>query len=208
MPESQPEWCVMARVLLFGGSFNPVHHGHLRLAVEALEQFSFDQVWLVPSGTPPHRQAYAQEPEHRAHMLELAVADHPQMAVCRHELDSSGINFSYNTVCQLAELWPEHRFSFLTGLDVVYDYKWRNFEELLERLDHFLVASRPGYEFSQLLEKLTGTRHLTKLSELQVPLHQVSSSLIRERLRQKRSIHYWVPEPVRVYIENQGIYSL
>lgn len=140
-------------------------------------------------------------------MLELAVAGHPQMEVCRHELDSSEVNYTYNTVCQLSALWPAHRFSFLTGLDVVFDYKWRNFEELLERVDHFLVASRPGYEFSLLLEKLTGTRHLTKLSELQVPLHQVSSSLIRERLRQKRSIHYWVPEPVRVYIENQGIYS-
>ena len=197
----------MARVLLFGGSFNPVHHGHLRLAVEALEQFGFDQVWLVPSGTPPHRQAYAQEPEHRARMLELAVADHPRLEICRHELDSSGINYTYNTVSQLAALWPDHQFSFLTGLDVIYDYKWRNFEELLGSLEHFLVASRPGYEFSLLLEKLTGTRHLTKLSELKVPLHQVSSSLIRERLQQKRSIHYWVPEPVRVYIENQGIYS-
>lgn len=197
----------MARVLLFGGSFNPVHHGHLRLAVEALEQFSFDKVWLVPSGTPPHRQAYAQEPEHRARMLELAVADHPRLEICRHELDSSEVNYTYNTVSQLSALWPHHRFSFLTGLDVVYDHKWRNFEGLLERVEHFLVASRPGYEFPQLLEKLTGTRHLTKLSELQVPLHQVSSSLIRERLLQKRSIHYWVPEPVRVYIENQGIYS-
>ena len=198
----------MARVLLFGGSFNPVHNGHLRLAVEALEQVGFDQVWLVPSGTPPHRQAYTQEPEHRARMLELAVADHPQLQVCRHELDSHEVNYTYQTVCQLAARWPEHRFSFLTGLDVVYDYRWRNFEELLEALEHFLVASRPGYEFGLLLEKLTGTRHLTKLSELQVPLHQVSSSLIRERLQQKRSIHYWVPEPVRVYIENQGIYSL
>ncbi|MBN9417234.1 MAG: nicotinate (nicotinamide) nucleotide adenylyltransferase [Candidatus Eremiobacteraeota bacterium] len=197
----------MSRVLLFGGSFNPVHHGHLRLAVEALEQHDFDKVWLLPSGTPPHRQAYAQEPEHRARMLELAVADHPRLEVCRYELESSEVNYTYATVHQLTRLHPDHRFSFLTGLDVVYDYKWRNFEELLETLEHFLVASRPGYEFPQLLEKLTGTRHLTKLSELRVPLHQVSSSLIRERLQQGRSIHYWVPEPVRVYIENQGIYS-
>lgn len=197
----------MARILLFGGSFNPVHHGHLRLAVEALEQHAFDKVWLLPSGTPPHRQAYSQDPEHRARMLELALADHPRLEVCRFELESKEVNYTYATVSALAELWPEHRFSFLTGLDVVYDHKWRNFEQLLDKVEHFLVASRPGYEFTRLLEKLTGTRHLTKLSELQVPLHQVSSSLIRERLQQGRSIHYWVPEPVRVYIENQGIYS-
>ncbi|MBS2037220.1 nicotinate (nicotinamide) nucleotide adenylyltransferase [bacterium] len=197
----------MARILLFGGSFNPVHNGHLRLAVEALEQFGFDRVWLLPSGTPPHRQAYAQEPEHRARMLQLAIQSHPQLEVCRYELDSQGVNYTYETVRSLSEGCPEHRFSFLTGLDVVYDYKWRNFDELLERVEHFLVASRPGYDFTQLLEKLTGTPHLTKLSELKVPLHQVSSSLIRERLQQGRSIHFWLPETVRVYIENQGIYS-
>lgn len=197
----------MARVLLFGGSFNPVHNGHLRLAVEALEQYAFDQVWLLPSGTPPHRQAYAQEPQHRLRMLELACQSHPQLEVCRYELESIGVNYSYETVRQLSLKWPGHRFSFLTGLDVVYDHKWRNFDELLEMVERFLVAGRPGYEFSQLLEKLTGTPHLTKLSELKVPLHQVSSSMIRERLQQGRSIHYWLPEPVRVYIENQGIYS-
>lgn len=197
----------MARILLFGGSFNPVHHGHLRLAIEALEQFAFDRVWLLPSGTPPHRQAYAQEPEHRARMLELACQGHTGLEVCRYELDSTGVNYSYETVLNLSRQWPQHRFSFLTGLDVVYDYKWRNFDGLLELVEHFLVAGRPGYDFVRLLEKLTGTPHLTKLSELKVPLHQVSSSLIRERLQQGRSIHFWLPETVRVYIENQGIYT-
>ncbi|MFN8608453.1 MAG: nicotinate (nicotinamide) nucleotide adenylyltransferase [Vulcanimicrobiota bacterium] len=197
----------MARVLLFGGSFNPVHNGHLRLAVEALEQHAFDRVWLLPSGIPPHRQAYAQEPEHRARMLELAIQSHPDLELCRHELDSSGVNYSYETVRSLSQSWPAHQFSFLTGMDVVYDYKWRNFDQLLEMVEHFLVAGRPGYDFSRLLEKLTGTPHLTKLSELKVPLHQVSSSMIRERLKEGRSIHFWLPEPVRVYIENQGIYS-
>ena len=198
----------MTRVLLFGGSFNPVHHGHLRLAVEALEQFSFDRVWLLPSGNPPHRQAYGQEPEQRAHMLELAVAGQDRLEICRYEIESSGVNYTFETLSQLSRLWPDHRFSFLTGLDVVYDYRWRNFEQLLELVEHFLVASRPGYEFSQLLEKLAGTESLDKIKELKVPLHQVSSSLIRERIQAGRSIHYWLPDPVRVYIESQGIYTV
>ena len=197
----------MTRVLLFGGSFNPVHHGHLRLAVEALEQYSFDRVWLLPSGTPPHRLAYGQDPQHRAHMLELAVAEQDQLEICRYEIESTVVNYTFETVRQLENLWPAHRFSFLTGLDVVYDYRWRNFEELLERVEHFLVASRPGYEFPQLMEKLKGTQHLDKISELKVPLHQVSSSLIRERIQAGRSIHYWLPNSVRVYIESQGIYT-
>lgn len=196
----------MARVLLFGGSFNPIHHGHLRLAVEALEQHGFEQVWLLPSGIPPHRQAYQEESKDRLHMLELAVAQHPLLQVCRYELERGGVNYTYETVTQLECVWPEHRFSFLTGMDVVYNHRWRNFSELLEKLERFLVGSRPGFEFHQLLDKLNGTPHLEKLEELKVPMHQVSSSTIRERVQQARSIHYWVPEAVRVYIEQQGIY--
>jgi nicotinate-nucleotide adenylyltransferase len=196
----------MARILLFGGSFNPVHNGHLRLAVEALEQYSFDQVWMLPSGTPPHRQAYTQAPGQRLAMLELACQSHPQLFVCEHEITGSGTNYTVDTVAQLQERWPQHRFSFLTGMDVVYDYPWRGFAELLAQLEHFLVASRPGYQFEKLLKKLAGTPHLERICWLQVPLHEVSSSMIRQRLSEARSIHFWVPEAVRVYAEEQGIY--
>lgn len=196
----------MAHILLFGGSFNPVHNGHLRLAVEALEQKGFDKVWLMPSGTPPHRQAYAQLPQHRLEMLKLACQGHPQLEVCDYELTSARKNYSLDTVRALKARCPHDRFSFLTGVDVLYDYEWRGFGELLGELESLVVAGRPGYSFAKLLEKLAGTPHLERMVELPVPLHEVSSSLIRQRLAAGRSIHFWVPEPVRVYVEAQGIY--
>ena len=200
------EGVLMSRTLLFGGSFNPVHHGHLRLAIEALEQFHFDRVWLLPSGTPPHRQAYAEKPEQRLAMLELACACHPQLEVCDYEITSNHTNYSVQTVAHLRAQFPDHQFSFLTGMDVVYDYRWKGFAELLSQLEQFLVASRPGYCFEKLLGKLAGTPHLERIQWLQVPMQEVSSSMIRQRLSEGRCIHFWVPEAVRVYAEKQGIY--
>lgn len=197
----------MTHILLFGGSFNPVHNGHLRLAVEALEQLQFDRVWLLPSGTPPHRDAYAQRPEQRLEMLRLACQSHPQLEVCDYEITSGRRNYSVDTVQALKGLWADCRFSFLTGVDVVYDYEWRGFDQLLTELETFVVAGRPGYSFARLLEKLAGLPHLDRMRELPVPLHEVSSSLIRERLSAGRSIHFWVPEAVRVYAETHGIYT-
>jgi len=197
----------MSRILLFGGSFNPIHHGHLRLAVEALEQFNFDRVWLMPSGTPPHRQAYQVLAQQRLRMLELAAEQHPRLEVCSYELESAQTNYTVDTVAGLRSLWPEVQFSFLTGMDVVYDHVWKDFGDLLGHLELFLVASRPGYDFERLLQKLEATQHRERLRWLQVPLHEVSSSMIRQRLSQGRSIHFWVPEAVRVYAEEQGIYT-
>ena len=196
----------MSHILLFGGSFNPVHNGHLRLAVEALEQYHFDQVWMMPSGTPPHRQAYAQDPQQRLAMLHKACQPHPQLAVCDYELGTRKTNYTVDTIAHLRGLWPQHHFSFLTGMDVVYDYTWKGFDQILTQVEHFLVASRPGYSFEKLLDKLAGTPNIERIQWLEVPLHEVSSSMIRERLSQGRSIHFWVPEAVRVYAEEQGIY--
>lgn len=161
---------------------------------------------MLPSGTPPHRSAYRQTSQQRVELLELACSEHPQIEVCRLEVDSQEVNYTVNTVSQLSQLHPQHRFSFLTGLDVIYDHTWKGLEELLSQLELFLVASRPGYHFSELLSKLAGTLHLERLVELPVPLHQVSSSLVRERLNEGKDIHFWVSEKVRLYIQEHKLY--
>lgn len=196
----------MARIVLFGGSFNPVHYGHLRLCIEALEEANAEEAWLVPSGTPPHREAYSVAPHHRLKMLELAVQEHPRLKVCDHEIECRHTNYTVDTVTALQQRFPEHRFSFLTGLDVISNYRWKGLEELLERLEWFLVASRPGYSFSDLIEKLDGTRNLEKFRSLDIPLHEVSSSLVRQRLQQGRSVEFWIPESVRVYAQRERLY--
>jgi nicotinate-nucleotide adenylyltransferase len=194
------------RTLVFGGSFNPLHHGHLRLAVEALEAHDFAEVWLMPSGTPPHRARYEIAPEHRLEMTRLACASHRQLDACGFEVASREATYTVDTVRQLRAQHPDRQFSFLTGIDAVYDYRWKNFDELLQQLEMFLTASRPGYDFALLMEKMLDVPHRDRLRHLPVPLHEVSSSLIRERLKQERSIHYWVPEPVREYIARHQLY--
>lgn len=194
------------RTLIFGGSFNPVHHGHLRLAVEALETHGFDEAWLMPGGTPPHRAAYGIDPQHRLEMVRLASLSHPRIQPCAFEVLSKDVTYSVDTVRHLREQHPNRQFSFLTGIDAVYDYRWKNLDKLLGDLEFFLAASRPGYDFSRLLDKLADLQHRDRMAHLDVPLHEVSSSLIRARLQAGRSIVYWVPEAVREYIEHHQLY--
>lgn len=196
----------MTRTVIFGGSFNPLHNGHLRIAVEALESYAFDEVWLLPSGTPPHRQRYAVSGDVRLHMVELACLTHPQLRACDYEIRRGEPSYSVDTVRALRALHPDRSFSFLTGIDAVMDYAWKDFGVLLGQLELFLTASRPGYRFEALAEKYRDYPHADRLRHLPVPLHEVSSSLIRERLAQGRSIAYWVPDNVLRYIEERQLY--
>lgn len=161
----------------------------------------------MPSGTPPHRARYAIAPEHRLEMARLACASHPQLEACGFEVTSQEATYSVNTVRQLRAQHPQRRFSFLTGIDAVFDYRWKDFSVLLGQLELFLTASRPGYDFDQLLDKLNDVEHRDRVRHLPVPLHEVSSSLIRARLGQGRSIHYWVPDNVREYIARHQLYG-
>ena len=197
----------MSLILLMGGSFNPVHHGHLRIALEGKEALGCERVWLVPNGRPPHREAYAVGAEHRLAMLTLVCAADPaNFQLCRYEVDSPTLGYTVETVSALRASHPEHRFAFVTGIDAVYDYRWKDFDRLLGMLEVFLVASRPGYEFEALVEKLSDVPQRERVRWLPVPLQEISSSLIRERLRQGRSVRYWVPDCVEQYLDQEALY--
>ncbi len=197
----------MSSILLMGGSFNPIHYGHLRIALEGLECLGCERVWLLPNGLPPHRLAYEIKAKHRLAMLEqVCAADAARFELCRFEIDRPEISYTVDTVAALREAYPQHRFAFVTGIDAVYDYRWKEFDRLLGQLENFLVASRPGYDFEALLERLSDVPNRDRLRPLAVPLHEISSSLIRERLRQGRSVRYWVPDGVEAYLAREALY--
>lgn len=197
----------MSSILLMGGSFNPIHNGHLRIALEGLEYLGYERVWLLPNGLPPHRLAYEIKAEHRLAMLEqVCAADAARFELCRFEVDRCEVSYTVDTVAALRATYPQHRFAFVTGMDAVYDYRWKEFDHLLGQLEAFLVASRPGYDFQALLERLSDVSNRDRIRPLTVPLHEVSSSLIRERLRQGRSIRYWVPDCVEAYLAREALY--
>jgi nicotinate-nucleotide adenylyltransferase len=172
-----------------------------------MEQLQYDQVWLVPSGVPPHRKAYSIAPEHRLAMTELAASLHPRIEVCQHEVFSRSVNYSLDTVRSLQAQHPEHQFALLSGIDAIYDHEWYGQDQLLQQLTHFAVADRPGYRFQSLLEKMSNRPGADKFVRVALPLHEVSSSLIRERLSKGQSVHFWLPEEVRVYLEQHGLYA-
>ncbi|MEW6278686.1 MAG: nicotinate-nucleotide adenylyltransferase, partial [Candidatus Eremiobacterota bacterium] len=196
---------------LLGGTFNPIHHGHLRLAEEARESFGLAQVWFIPNPSPPHRSRGRElvDAERRFRMVELATRDHPCFVVSRCELDRPGVAYTVDTLETLRQEHPGHRFSFLTGADSLLKNRWRELDRLLGLLHRFVAARRPGFSWGRLLHHLQGQglRNLDRVARLDMPACDVSGTLIRERRRAGRSIRYLLPEPVRLYIEEHRLYA-
>lgn len=188
------------KIGLFGGTFNPVHLGHLLLAEGAREALSLDQVLWIPSRVPPHKAVESEAgPEDRCRMVELAVQDHPHFRLSRIELDRPGPSYTVDTVLQLRREHPDpgHEWYFLLGSEAAENLPtWRESQRLLT-LVQFVAVARPGLPRGHLPE---GVRLIPVQT---VPL---SASEIRRRVGQKRSIRYLVPEPVRRYIEEKGLY--
>jgi nicotinate-nucleotide adenylyltransferase len=187
------------RVLVFGGSFNPVHWGHLALAESVREEWGYDLVLLVPASRSPFKDGRADPgPQERLEMLRLACADNPGFSVDDRELLRGGTSFTIDTIRELVkEGWVAGRPGLLLGDDLVDDFpKWRECEALA-REAQIIVARRSG--------PLVEAAFPCKVSANRVI--PVSSSEIRERIKSGRSIRYLVPEAVRLHIAARGLYA-
>jgi nicotinate-nucleotide adenylyltransferase len=199
------------RIGIFGGTFDPVHFGHLLLAETAREEGRLDEVWFVPAAVAPHKQHEASTPgERRAEMLELAIADNEALRVCRIELDRGGVSFTVDTLAQIAAEQPGADLFLLLGADSLEDLpSWHRPEEIC-RLATPVVARRPGAaepDFS-VLSAVVSPQRLEEIRACQVsmPLIDLASSEIRRRAAAGRSIRYQTPDAVVKYIESQRLY--
>ena len=200
----------MTRIGLFGGTFDPVHAGHLLLAEQCREQCSLDEVWFLPAGDPPHkREASITAGKSRAEMLELAVAGHPQFRVNRLELERQGTTFTVDTLEILHSEDPDRDLFFLIGADSLSELTtWRSPARITElativavnRGDHPLPAVGP-------LSDRLGDELASRLVFVAMPGIDVSSTDIRRRVRAGQSIRYMTPRPVEVYIAEHGLYA-
>lgn len=193
-----------------GGTFDPIHLGHLVVAEAAREAHRLDQVVFVPAGRPPHKkETEVSEARHRYVMTLLATMSHPQFTVSRIELDRQGKSFTVDTLSQLIEEAGEGtELSFILGADSMADVpNWREPERLLG-LCRFLVVSRPGFGMDDVKTSLGPLyeEHKSRLELLDVPAIGVSSSDIRRRVAQGKSIRYLVPDGVLRYIHDHGMY--
>lgn len=204
---------------ILGGSFDPVHHGHLRLAVEALEQLRLSEVRLVPVRIPPHRGKPHAGQSVRHRMLGAAIQGSERLGLDARELERDGVSYSVDTLASLREELPGRSLCLLLGLDAFIGIPaWHRWRSLLE-LAHIGVATRPGASFGDdpVVTKLLAEHAASDANALfersagsivmfEPPQLQISSTYIRDQVRNKRCIRYLVPTKVREIIEEDGLY--
>jgi nicotinate-nucleotide adenylyltransferase len=199
------------RLGIFGGTFDPVHYGHLLLAECCREQCRLDAVWFLPAAVPPHKREVELTPaEDRAKMLELAIAGHASFSVCRYEIDRGGVNYTFETLEHFAKEEPDRDLYFLLGADTLRDLpNWRRPERILE-LALPVVVRRPGsgeLDFAGLSAVASPARieHI-RGHQVEMPEIGLSSTEIRCRAAAGLSIRYRTPRAVEKYIGTRGLY--
>jgi nicotinate-nucleotide adenylyltransferase len=191
-----------------GGTFDPIHHGHLVAASEVADLFDLDEVVFVPTGQPWQKHGrYVSPAEDRYLMTVIATASNPRFSVSRVDIDRSGPTYTKDTLCDLRALHPDADLYFITGADALASIlSWQDVKELFE-LARFVGVSRPGYalngdHIAAALDSLSADA----LTLVEVPALAISSSDCRARASQSRPIWYLVPDGVVQYVSKRGLY--
>ncbi len=200
------------RVGIFGGSFDPIHLGHLILAEQCRQQAKLDQVLFIPCALAPHKERGAAGTDRqRVEMIDLAIGGHPDFLRSSIEIERGGVSYTVDTVSQLAVESPDNEWFFLIGADSLNSFaSWKSPEAIL-RLATPLVVGRPGggEVDLEILAPLTSAQQMEKIRQLRMesPLIEISSSNLRQQIDQGNSIRYQTPRAVEKYIQTQKIYQ-
>ena len=199
------------RLGLFGGTFDPVHFGHLLLAECCRQQCRLDQVCFLPAAVPPHKRAQPLTPaESRIEMIELAIAGNEAFAVSRYETDRGGVNYTVETLGHFQEEDPESELFFLLGADMLRDLPhWRQPDRVCQLAVPVAVgrAGGPRLDFAPLAEFVSPERlELIRRNQVEMPAIGISGTDIRRRLAVSESIRYLTPRAVEEYIGAHRLY--
>ena len=187
------------RIGVMGGTFDPIHHGHLVAASEVAESCGLDEVVFVPTGEPWQKQDVTIS-EHRYLMTVIATASNPRFTVSRVDIDRNGPTYTIDTLRDLKAQRPDAEFYFITGADAVAQIlSWRDHDELWG-LAHFVAVSRPGHVLS------TAGLPSEDVSQLEIPALAISSTDCRNRVRKGHPVWYLVPDGVVQYIAKHHLY--
>lgn len=195
---------------IMGGTFDPVHYGHLVAAETVRYEFGLDKVIFMPAGKPPHKQTNTvSDPEHRYLMTALAVAANERFEVSRLEVDKDKVSYTVDTVKDLISIYGKDvDIYFITGADAVLELMgWHKIEELLT-LCSFIAVTRLGFDKKVLEQKIEEIKsnYNGEIISIEIPLLEISSTDIRERVKKGKPIRYLVPDEVEKYIEKTGLY--
>ncbi len=199
------------RLGIFGGSFDPVHYGHLLLAETCREQCALDQVWLLPAAASPFKQdRHIAAARQRLDMLRLAVGGHPAMQISTLEIDRGGVSYTVETLTAFHAQQPEAELFLLMGADAVTDLpQWRAAARICELAIPVVVrragAAEPSFD---ALQTVTSPQRLElfRAHQVTMPIVELSSTDIRTRVARGQSIRYRTPRAVEKYIESHGLY--
>lgn len=210
---------------ILGGTFDPIHYGHLRLAEEMLELAGLEQIRFIPTGTPPHRAAPQVSAAQRSAMVRLAIEGHPGFVLDEREVRRGALCYTADTLRELrAELGENQPLCLLMGGDAFLQlHTWHEWQSLFD-LAHIVVGYRPGYTIEERIEsaptalrehyrrrlcpsEMLQERAQGGIAVLGIPKLEISATVIRARVIEQRSIRYLLPEAVAQYIHQHNLYA-
>ena len=199
------------RIGVMGGTFDPIHIGHLLLAEFAYEDFKLDEIWFPPNGNPPHKKTDESKKAlaHRIKMIELAISDMPHFKIDLSEAETDVHSYTYSTMQKFNRMYPECEFYFILGADSLFAIEeWRYFKEIFPTCT-ILAAMRDDKDVRTMQEQISylKERYGAKIELLRAPLLEISSTTIRKRAAMRRGIRYIVPDSVSNYIKEHELYQ-
>jgi len=199
------------KIGICGGTFDPIHLGHLAIAEMIRCEFNLDKVLFIPSGMPPHKDLrVVTDPVHRLNMVECAVSTNPYFEAISIETHREGYSYTVDTLIELHKTYPaDAHFYYIIGADVVMDLlTWKRVEEVFT-LTKFIAVMRPGFMYEEFNAKIKALRNKfdIDITSFEAPLIEISSTFIRDRIRVKKSIKYLVNDCVEEYIKQNDLYT-
>lgn len=199
------------KIGIMGGSFNPIHIGHLHLAESARVEFDLDQVIFVPTGDNPFKKSnFEVNREQRYHMVELAIQSNPYFTATRIEIERYGKSYTIDTIREIKKLYPDADLYFIAGADIMFEVtRWREAATLMKNIT-FITTYRPGYKKHKFKSQI---RYLRKAYNAKI-LKMVSSEMdiastdIRKRIKLNKSVRYLLTDSVEEYIRENGLYRV
>lgn len=198
------------KIGIIGGTFDPIHYGHLIAAEWAKDEYNLNKIIFMPAAEPPHKNIdEVLDKNYRYNMVKVAIGDNPDFEISDYEMKKSGKSYTFATLKYFKTIYPHSQLYFIIGLDSLLNIDtWKNVEELFN-LATFLVATRAGYNLEKnhpIYSKLPKYAW-DKISFYKIPEIGISSSNIRQRVREEKSIKYLIPDVVEKYILENNIYG-
>ena len=200
----------MSRIAIFGGTFDPIHNGHLHIAYEALNFLNLDQIIFMPSGNPPHKLKVDKTDAFiRCELIKMAVRGERAFQVSDYEINRKEINYTYKTLEHFISLEPDADWYFITGVDCLMELdSWKNVDRILSSCK-LVVFNRPGYEKDEILkQKLKIEKIYNKeIIFMDLPLLDISSSTIKKKIKNGDNVSYLMPNGVYNTVLELGLYK-